>query len=160
MLTALPTISATANVVLPKRLPQFEDKKALLIVTGSQNGKIYCATNSKIEELASIHIPGARFYDTGGFLERPAKNKKMETTLIHLKSQLLRVPFLRELEKQLIPLLRIHAFASIYIFSPDGLAKHIAELIPRQLKNSIRMVVSGNYVRFSPLLLLEKVAIA
>lgn len=147
-------------MLIPKRLPQFEDKKALLIVTSSQQGKIYCATRSKIEELASVNIPGARFYDTGGFLSRTPKNEKQENALIHLKSQLLRVPFLRELEKQLLPILRTQVYASIYIFSPDGLSKHIAELIPRQLKDSIRLVVSGNYLRFSPLLLLEKVATA
>lgn len=137
-------------MIIPKRLPQFEGKKALLIVTGSQNGKIYSATNSKIEELATIRIPGVRYFD----------NTKLESTFASLKSQLLRVPFLREIEKMLIPLLRTGAYTSIFIFSPDGLAKHIVEIIPRQLKDSIRMVVSGNYVRFSPILLLEKVALA
>ena len=143
-------------MTIPANVAQFLGERVLLIVTGTQVGKVYAVGGGSVVELAAISVTAPHDLQGRSFLARHAV-KNRTSSLPYIKKQLVRVPFLRDIEKRLLTILRTSTYTSNYIFSPDGLAKHIAELVPRQLANVVRPIIFGNYARFNPLRLIKKI---
>ena len=143
---------------IPRDLPQFENDKAIFIVTGKQNAAFHLAHKGDLTELAEFNIETPSYSDkegssmnrgggiTFGFGWVLERNKPEETK-----------DFLKQLEETSRKILAKQAATKIYLFSPQYILASAKETMKKIAGNKVEMrTFSGNYTRMHPLKLLKE----
>lgn len=136
-------------------LPQFNNKKALLVVTGEHDAKIYVASNGIIKELDLIYIQKPQYTDREGFFEEKNSTGLYGSGSVYEPKKLyMRKKFLKSLKKELNEIFKKNVVDDIHLFSP----RYMEELIKEELSNEVREKVEseefGNYFHMHPFKLL------
>lgn len=152
---------------IPKNLPQFTNKQALLIVSGRLGVIFYLAENSKIKKIKSFKFskPSTQYTDSEGYFEQrsaaPGKGLFVSGAVREPKKQRLRQELYRKLENHLADITEKRNIDLIYLFAPDYLHKEISDIIkdllPNKLKKKLKFPAKGNYLKSSQLTLLRKI---
>jgi hypothetical protein len=140
---------------IPKNL-QLEDGEALLIVSGKQGAAFYHIRGNHIELVDNFKISKPEYTDFEGEFKIRGRGITISSGSIKENDDegLIR-SFIREL-KQRLSHLRL-GISKIYLFAPPQTKNKIQEALPRESKGKIEKVVSGNFSRFHPIQLLERV---
>jgi hypothetical protein len=140
---------------IPKNL-QFEDGEALLIVSGKQGAAFYHIRGECIELIDSFKVSKPEYTDFEGEFKVRGRGLTISSGSIkETDDESLIRSFLRELKKHL-GRLKLH-IQKIYLFAPPQTKNKIKEAMRPENRNKVEKVVSGNFSRFHPIDLLERV---
>jgi len=125
-------------------LPQFNNKRALIIVTGREYAEFYLASNGEVATLEKIETEKrspAEVVDkfktrTSGYIVSGADEEetKRETR-----------EFLSMFEEKFPDILRVATPELIYLFSPSYISQEILHRIPKSKINTVAAHFDGNY---------------
>lgn len=138
-------------------LPQFNNKRALIITTGEYDAKIYLASNGFIDELDLIYISKPQYTDREEFFEKKNEMGVYGSGSVNEPQKLyMRKKFLGALKKELHEIFSKDAgIDSLYLFSPRYMEYSIEKELSKNLKNMIKFEEFGNYFSAHPFKLLN-----
>src|SRR3989344_2493916 len=143
---------------IPKTLLKLGNDKILFIATGKQVANIYLASGEEIDLIKTIKIDAPKYSDKEGFSAR-TKGGKFYCSGSALKDldDIVKVKFLEELGKLLRGIIVGKKFKSIYVFTPDYMTNGVKDVFPRIAGNTKIFFIKGNFTKYSPIDLLEKI---
>ncbi|MFH0857071.1 MAG: hypothetical protein V1860_04190, partial [bacterium] len=119
-------------------LPQFNNKKALIIATGEYDAKFYLASDGAINELNLIYIAKPKFSDREGFFEKKTAMGLDGSGSVYEPQKLyLRKKFLSALKKELDEIFSKNSIDSLYLFSP----RYMEYSIEAELSNDLKKLI-------------------
>ena len=143
---------------IPQNLPQFENDRAIFVITGRQAAAFYLGHKGGLKELVEFKIEGPSYADkegssmhrdggiTFGFGWTLERNKQSETK-----------EFLKQLGETSKKILAKYGATKIYLFSPQYVLGSTKEIMKDIAGNKIEVrTFSGNYTRMHPLKLVEE----
>jgi len=139
-------------------LPQFEERKSLLIVAGKQEAKIFFALNGEINKIRDINLSNPHYSDKEGFFEVRTRMQKLiraGSVLKPLKWKIIN-EFNRMLVKELNDLIQRGDYDYVYIISPVYLHKIVEKEIPPGLKEKKRRYIAGDLCHKHPFDILRR----
>jgi hypothetical protein len=140
---------------IPKSL-QLEDGEVLLIVSGKQGASFYHLHGECIELVDSFKVSKPEYTDFEGEFKVRGRGITISSGSIkETDDESIIRHFLRDL-KQHLSRLKL-SIKKIYLFAPSQTKNKIAKSLPQESKDKIEKVVSGNFSRFHPIDLLERV---
>jgi len=143
---------------IKQELPQFEDKKALLIVSGKKEAKFYLANAGEVKKIDQLLPEEFKYSDNEGYFETRAMGKVVGSGSVRerMKNYLIQ-QFSDKLADKTLSLDKENKFDEIYLFSPDYMKNWVRENLSPQLIKKIVLQSEGNYVQNPPFDLLEKI---
>ncbi|HEX7586250.1 MAG TPA: hypothetical protein VF390_01290 [Patescibacteria group bacterium] len=117
------------KLLIPKNLPQFSDSPSLFISSGEYEAHFYLAHQGILEELESFKMPPR---------EEDLKRK-----------------FQARVNYAIHSLVDEYQFHSIYLFSPEYVAKRIIKGLEPNEEEKIKMKFFGEFIKLHPLKLLK-----
>ncbi|MDP3953487.1 MAG: hypothetical protein Q8P99_01540 [bacterium] len=143
---------------ISQELPQFEDQKILIIVTGQQEASFYIAHKGNLDKLEGLYIPPITYSDKEGYSEKRRMGMTMGTGFAREnKKQTLRNKFLSELDTHLKKIAGEHEIEKIYLFCPPYMRLSVKGVIPYPLKEKPIVSIKGDYHQQHPFKMLEKI---
>jgi hypothetical protein len=143
---------------IPRGLYQFEDEKALLITTGKQTGRLFTARNGRLKEIDEAFIPTPKYSDDEGFFERSGRGGSYGAGAVREpKDTETKHKFIRVISKKVKDAVAKNKIDCIYLFSPNYEITELKAALPRDVQALIRFAIMGNFVKFAPDILLEKI---
>ena len=144
---------------IPNNLPQFEDSKTLIMVTGSKaEAHFYLAYNGEVEKLDSFKMEDRTYSDKEGFMQKGMFGRTMGSGFVlEAKKKKIQDDFIKNLRKHLEKIKDRNEIGSLYLFSPSHIKNRIKDAIPHPMDKKIKMVAQGNYQNEHPMKLIEKI---
>jgi len=143
---------------ISQKFPQFEDEKALLVVTGKQEASFYMAHKGNLEKLDEFYIPPITYSDNEGHSEKHKLGMMIGSGYVREdKKRTLRYKFLGQLEEYLDKISRKHEVDHIYLFCPSYVLLSVKGVIPYSLKDKRLESIAGDYHHQHPFKLLEMI---
>lgn len=144
---------------ISQKLPQFEDKKALLVVTGKQEASFYLANDSRLKKVGEFHIPKITYSDKEGHMQKHKFGKLIGSGFAREpKKQVLRNKFLNQLEDSLKQLSKRNTdIDEVYLYCPGYIMMSAKNTVPSSLKDKVVSTYRGEYQTQHPFKLLEMI---
>lgn len=143
---------------ISEKYPQFEDEKALLIITGKQDAEFYLAHKGVLEKIEGFEIPRIAYSDNEGFMKKGRLGMFMGAGYVREdKKRAMRYKFLNLLESYLKDVTKKHSPASVYLFCPAYVMQAVKAIIPYPLKEQPIKSFTGDYHKQHPFKILEKI---
>lgn len=143
---------------ITRNLPQFENKNALLVVSGLHEAVFYIAKDGFLEKIGQFKLLNPKYSDKEGFFVSAGYGRVFETgSVLETDKIELRHKFLKEMDKILDDIVKRRGVTDIYIFSSDFLKNELTDLLPREDRKKIRLIFLGNYTHFHPFQILEMI---
>jgi hypothetical protein len=141
---------------ISQELPQFENKKALIITTGEQEAEFYLASNGEIEKIDSFRFEEPTYSDREGHFEsRGGGNVYGSGSVYEPKKQRNRIEFRKRLENALDTIYKNYKIDSLYVFSPDYMKNYTREIINEVFHKRVDFLYEGHYHEVHPFELLK-----
>lgn len=133
---------------IKKELPQFENSKALFLVSGKQSGKIYLINNGEVKEESDFEINNPVYSDREGHFMKAGSGKDLaQGSVYEDKSEYVITKYLKLLQDKVKKTIKEESPDLIYLFAPDYLLPKIQESIPSQARKMIKETYKGNYTK-------------
>ncbi|MHB1316688.1 MAG: hypothetical protein ACYCZW_02415 [Minisyncoccota bacterium] len=140
---------------IQKTLPQFENKKALLVVCGRQISDFYTAHKGTIRLHEHFKFITPTYSDKEGFAVRAGKGEVYGSGWVREKNKHDLIDhFMKEFNKILSKIIKIEKINYLYFFIPHHYQNEILEKIPKTTHKKIIKTFSGNYSKKEPFHLL------
>ena len=142
---------------ITQKLPQFKDKKALIIVTGRHTAEFYIAGNGKIIRKLGFRIDNPKYRDNEGFFTRTSQERTLGSGSIREinKPQLIK-DFLKKVKIKTKSLALKEKPDQFIIFTPSYLSADVKKTL-ENLTNAKMKMINGNYHKEHPFNLLKKI---
>jgi len=133
---------------------------SVLIVSGRQAAKIYELRQGRIVADPAITIENPKYSDHEGFNMRRGKGTVYGTASAHeSKDDGVVTDFLHQLEKEAKTLQQSRDFDAVYLFAPSECFQTVKNALPQNWVKKIQFEYRGNFTKFAPDRLLEKITI-
>ncbi len=147
---------------IPAEFPQFEDKKVLIVATGAQDADIYLASNGILDKVVYFRIPRRRYSDKEGFFSSRTKIGKRGMGIAsgadrEYPKEAAIQDFLNRLEAELKTTSKKEKISYVCLFSPDYMMKMVKSVFPADLRDKVKISITGNFSQHRPIELLEKI---
>ncbi len=143
---------------ISQKLPQFENKKTLIVVASKQEGKFYLANQGTIKKLTYFKFSRPKYSDReGSFMTKGRTGVYGRGSVYELKKERIRIELIKRLQNKLKKILKSEKIDSIYIACPNHLKNRIKTAFPSSAKRKIELFIPGDYYHFHPFDLLKKV---
>lgn len=148
---------------ITNKLPRFNIKKGLFIVTGKIEAQFHLAKEGEINEIDSIKIEKPKYSDREGYFESGGKNSGGELenyksgSVYEDKNEVIKRELISELKEKLKSIIKKYEFDSIYLFSPDYMIGDIKKSLNKNILSKIEKSYTGNFNKMHPFKLLEKI---
>ncbi len=144
---------------ISNNLKELREEKALMIVTGNQVAKVYQLKNGKVTQKPTVFIQSPWLTDHEGVRRREGRGTIWGTASDYeQKDDNVKIEFIHALKKELKEILQTEKTVdSLYIFSPSSMIGTVKNLIPKSAQKKINFEYTGNFTKFTPNNLLEKV---
>lgn len=145
---------------IEKNLPQFQDQKTLLVVSGRQEALLYLAEGGEIWEEDKIYVEDPGYTDREGFFKSRSKTggvMKAGSVYKEKISYHLAKEFLNQLQEKVKSIFYSRHPKKIYIFCPDYIKKEMLKKIPKSIRQYTHIVKTGNYIDYHPFDLLRNI---
>jgi hypothetical protein len=142
---------------ISKDLPQFKEEKALLIVSGEKEGKLFIVNNGEIKEVDSIKMV-PQYSEREGYFERKGKGKFFGSGSVYEeKKKETRRVFIKKIGKSLEKAFQKEKPNEAYLFSSKHMMKNVKGSLPASVSKVLKETFKGNYNDQHPFKLLEKI---
>lgn len=144
---------------ITKKLHQFTDEKALIIITGAQEADFHIASDGEINKIDSFRLEKIHFSDDEGFFGRSGDGGKVASSgsVKEPPKEKYRKEFSKELKTHIKEIQSKNKITGIYLFTPDYLVNIAKEAMPKDLQEKIKFTAKGNYYHEHPFELIEKI---
>ena len=142
---------------IPKDLSQFKDTPTLFLVSGEFEAKFYVAGNGEISETGSFVLnPREEAKEKQAFVGKKGGMQSFSAVSHHGRYiEDLKERFLRKLRDSVDEISNREKIKSIYIFAPGHAESRINEKLSKEARDKVTHTHEGQYLRESPLHLLE-----
>lgn len=146
---------------IPNDLQQFHGVRALFIVCGTQEAKLYDAYDGAIEELDAFRIPKPGFTDNEGRFGQHGRDGGLVSGGVEeIEQPQRRKEFTKELATHVATATAAHAYTLVYLFVPEHVHNEVRDALPHALIPALSQEVHGNYCESHPHELIRKVMAA
>lgn len=143
---------------ISKKLPQFNNKKVLLIISGQLISDFYMVHNGIIKKIKKVQRKQPRYSDREGhFLVRGRGRLYGSGSVYEAKKNVTREKFKKDLARATINTVNKEKIDEIYFFAPKHLLPYFQEELPLRIKKLIKFDFRGNYTNKHPFKLLKKI---
>lgn len=143
-------------IQISNKLPQFDEIKALFIVTGRQEAKFYLAHNGKFSLIDYFLVSHPKYSDKEGhFMVRGGGKVYGQGSVCELPRQEIRQKFIKLFKVNFKKLKSKEDFDAIYLFSP--VAKEVLDNLNKQDKEKVRKIIRKDYYHEHQFKLLEAI---
>jgi hypothetical protein len=144
---------------IPRTLPQFKDRRALIITTGKQKAKLYLAYKGTLTEAASpISVPKPVYSDREGFFASRGGGVARSGSVYENKDEAIIVEFITKLRPVLKRLRsELGDDVGIYLAAPQKLRSQLEAALPPAWRNTIIMMIPGIHYTKEPAELLAMI---
>lgn len=118
---------------IPQKFPQYIGERALFIVTGSEEAKLYLASDGEVAKVAAFRVKPPTFDATEKSPYPLAQGKQL-----HQKA------FVVELVVQIKKAIGTKKLHHAYLFTPSPMKNLVANALPSAVKNVLRKTILGN----------------
>ena len=132
---------------IPQELPQFSDKKTLIIVTSLHDVVLYEAYNGSCEELSRSQVEKEQYSDDEGHFERSGDGKTFGSGSVKEENAQQNRVKIQNLIESSISEYKPEDYAQVILFCPDHLKNINTE--PLKKFGDALKVVEGNYSKQS-----------
>lgn len=145
---------------ITKKLHQFKDEKALIIITGAREADFHIASDGEIDKVDSFKLDKIHFSDNEGFFGRSGNGGKVASSgsVREPMKEEYRKEFLKELKSHIKELQSKNKITSVYLFTPDYLINISKESMTKEMQKKIKFTAKGNYYHEHPFKLIEKIS--
>lgn len=143
---------------IPQQYPQFEEKKILICVMGTQEARFILAHKGILSELDQFKIEKPVYSDREGFFMTRAFGRIFGSGSVHEpKKQQKFVEFGTELEKKYKKLVISTGPDQLILTYPDYVEQVVKDKLPHSFKDKVRMELKGNFYKEDALEILKKI---
>lgn len=143
---------------IPQQYPQFDEKKTLICVLGTQEARFILADKGTLSELDQFKIEKPAYSDREGFFMTRAFGRIFGSGSVHEpKKQQKFVEFGTELEKKYKKLVISTGPDQLILTYPDYVEQVVKDKLPHSFKGRIFMELKGNFYKEDPLEILKKI---
>jgi len=144
---------------IPHIFPQFENDKALFVVTGEFEAKFYVAENGEIFETKSFSLdPREEAKEKQAFVGKKGGMQSLSAVSHHGAYILeLKNKFYKKVGKVVENIVSEKKINGLYIFIPEYAKNKIVEKFPLIALEKNKGVYTGEYTKHNPLELLEMI---
>jgi hypothetical protein len=143
-------------MLVPQTLPQFNNRKALVVVTGKQDARFYRISEGIFIEFDNFKIPRPHYSDKEGYFRSRSKGITMSSGAVReLQDEIVIGDFVREFRRHIKA--AGNGFDEVYFFTPSTVKKALLDALPASLKGKIHAIFEGNHYKTSPLGLLSRI---
>lgn len=129
---------------IPQDLVQFDNRKALIIVSGAQEARFLLAHDGQLEELHDFKVEKITYSDREGHFLRRAFGRVLGSGSVYEnKKERQTIEFLSEFKKHFKKVLTTLKPKEIIICAPDYIEPKITEVASK--KHEVKQVLHGNY---------------
>lgn len=133
---------------ISQKLPQFKDRRTLIIVAGKVEAKFIEAYNGEIRELTHCKSSKPDYSDNEGYFETRGRGFWLGSGSVReVDDDDLINHFMVLFKKTINELSHGSVFDSIFILAPTRTLKPIQEVLPDQLARKISFTKEGNYTK-------------
>lgn len=140
---------------IPKTLVQFENHRALFVVTGAIEAEFYVAYQGEMSLVKSFTIPKPVYSDREDRSRGNGRSYENGGKFEIIKNSMA-TDFAKELKKTFKELTQ-EKFDLLYVFCPAKVHNVVETALPAPLKKKLVRVWKGNYQHEKPSGLLEKI---
>lgn len=131
---------------IPDDLPQFADKKTLIVVSSTQSADLYIAFESEIESVGEVRTENITHDDQAGQFKRRGQGKTLGTVSSKTdEGDKLKKNFHRDLKEALAEIDTDEIQDVILLSSPQD-KSDTKDQLPNKLADLITTEIDGNYV--------------
>jgi hypothetical protein len=142
-------------MIIPKKF-QVEKRDALLIVSGKREATFYRIHGENMEPIESFHIAKPEYTDFEGEFKTRGRGITISSGAVkEIDDESTIKYFLRELKRRFNNI-RFNV-SNIYLLAPPQTKNKIKEALPNNSRRKIKSMIDGNFSRFHPIQLLERV---
>lgn len=131
---------------IPQKFPQYIGERALFIITGSEEAKLYIAADGEINSVDAFRVRPAA-YDASEKSVYPLNDSDKQ---VHLND------FLTTLTAEIQAHIGDEPIDHVYLFTPAHLHNDVHGALPPNLVTVLRKTIEGNVLDASAIELLEK----
>lgn len=142
---------------ISNKLPQFENEKALIIVTSKHEGKLYEAHAGEIVEIDSFKISTPEYSDKEGFYAGNGHSQAYGGNVIRENNKGKMITDLQNEIQALVTKPETDHIDTIYLFTPQHLINIVENAIPIKLRKKIIFSFGKDYSKEHPFQILEKI---
>jgi hypothetical protein len=143
---------------IPFDLPQFKDKRALIIITGKQAADFYIAGDGEMTKISWFVLKTPRYSDREGFFVRSGRGKTYSSGAVYeTLDDKIKGEFLKKFAHEVKKILARRSITDIYLFAPSYMKNVIQGAFPKRDLIFIRVSFLGNFSKKHPLFLLKKI---
>lgn len=143
---------------ITNKLPQFENKKTLLIVTGGFSGLYFLASDGQIKEIFRTEESQQHYSDREGFFQRSGQGKVFGSGAVYEENKVEREKrFIKTILNETSRLNKEIDFDEIYLFTPDYISNQITKHFPKEVRQKFIKVFEGNYIHDHPFAILSRI---
>jgi hypothetical protein len=143
---------------ITENLPQYEDKKAVFVVTGSHTAVFYSASNGNIEKIKTIQVEKIKYSDNEGYFETRSSGDMIRSGFAQKDpDEIERSDFLKQFKAESSDLYKeVGDTDEFYLFSPPYMVNQIKKAMPDLMRKKTTKEVRGNYIEEHPFELIKK----
>jgi hypothetical protein len=141
---------------IPRELPQFDDHKTLIVVSGAQEGILHVAHNGVVEEYARARAPEHDYSDNEGHFKTRGGGETLYSTQIRNENeaQIKEREYFTELKGHIDRAIKEEQIERIYFYIPS----HVKHYVTKKFGTIVpEIIAEGNYVHQHLTELLKKV---
>lgn len=134
-------------------LPQFEDKKSLIIVASEFQVKYYIAHNGQIELFDQFAVNNPRSQLQEDYLKTTRLG--ISGSIYDSAKQEVQEKLLRRFHDEVVEIWKQHRIIDTYLFSIDFMMERLKEALPGDIRKTLRFEYPGDMQYHTPLKLLQ-----
>ncbi|MFP4539744.1 MAG: hypothetical protein ACLFNN_02290 [Candidatus Paceibacterota bacterium] len=148
---------------IPSKYYQFKDEPSIILVTANQEAYVYKVADGEVGKIGAIEAEKPEERDRPGVFVTRRKGMVHHGESLEEKQQKVKDKaiknFLNKLKKELDDVLVTEGeeIPPIYLFTPDLMEGEIRKKVPKEVKEKIKTVFWGIYIREHPLDLVKKI---
>jgi hypothetical protein len=143
---------------ITNKLPHFENKKILLIVSGGFKAVYYLAENDYINEISQVEEEQRHYSDREGFFQTSGSGEVFGSGAVYEEKKIEREKrFMKKVIEETNRINNESKIDAIYFYGPGHILGQISSHFPKDILGKFAEMFEGNYVQEHPFLLLSKI---
>ncbi|PIR89132.1 MAG: hypothetical protein COU07_02790 [Candidatus Harrisonbacteria bacterium CG10_big_fil_rev_8_21_14_0_10_40_38] len=145
-------------IKIPETLKSFSSTPSLLLVAGTSGARFFVVSPTGLTEVDSFFIDKPKYSDNEGFFVRSGGGKRFGSGSVKVEnSNELLSRFVNSFADRSKKLINSYKYLNkVFLFVPSHLAPIVRSSLPKDAKNKLVAVISGNYLKFHPLDIAKK----
>ncbi|MBD3300130.1 MAG: hypothetical protein GF347_02150 [Candidatus Moranbacteria bacterium] len=146
---------------ISKKLPQFNLKTALFIVTSKKEALFFVANQGKLKKIRELQIEKPTYSDKEGYFETSGKGNAPKGQTFKSgatqkdKDRLMKKELIFKILKEMNRIKKNTHFDLVYLFSPDYMLGDLEPKLKKDESIKIHKRFEGNYIKSHPFELLK-----